>query len=87
MEGITEESDRMVKKIVNIYYKERTAYNLKPGDIILIDNNRTVHGRSPFFPNYNGYDRFLIRCFGTFDYDKSLYARFNDSRTIRAIYS
>lgn len=87
MEGITDESDKMIQKIVNIYYKCRIAHNLQPGEIVLIDNNRAVHGRSPFFPRYNGYDRFLIRCFGTFDYEKSEYARFYTSRTIKAIYS
>ena len=87
MRGITEESDKMVKKITDIYYKYRLRHNLKPGEIILVDNNRAVHGRSPFFPKYDGYDRFLIRCFGTFDYSKSEYARPNNSRTVGAIYS
>lgn len=87
MEGIIEESHKMIKKIVDIYYSHRIGHNLKPGEIILLNNNRAVHGRSPFYPKYNGHDRFLIRCFGTFDYDKSLYARLNGSRTIRAIYS
>ena len=88
MKGITEESDEMIKKIVIIYYNERLVHNLKPGEIILIDNKRAVHGRSSFFPRYDGYDRFLIRCFGTFDYEKSLYARYNNnSRMVRAIYS
>ena len=87
MEGVTEEADKMIEKIVDIYYKERIAYNLKPGEIIIIDNNRAVHGRSSFFPKYDGYDRFLIRCFGTFDYEKSSYARGNGTRTISAIYS
>lgn len=87
MTGITEESDKMVKKITDIYYKYRLRHNLKPGEIILVDNNRAVHGRSPFFPKYDGYDRFLVRCFGTFDYKKSEYARPNNSRTVGAIYS
>jgi len=87
MEGVTEEADKMIEKIVDIYYKERIAYNLKPGEIIIIDNNRAVHGRSSFFPKYDGYDRFLIRCFGTFDYEKSSYARGNGTHTISAIYS
>jgi L-asparagine oxygenase len=87
MTGVTEESDKMVKKITDIYYKYRLRHNLKPGEIILVDNNRAVHGRSPFFPNYDGYDRFLVRCFGIFDYDKSEYAIQNNSRTVGAIYS
>lgn len=87
MQGIIEETHEMIKKIVDIYYNHRIGYNLKPGEIILLDNNRAVHGRSPFYPKYDGYDRFLIRCFGTFDYDKSLHARIEGSRTVRAIYS
>jgi L-asparagine oxygenase len=85
MSGITEKSDKLVNKIVDIYYKHRIEHNLKPGEIILIDNNRAVHGRSPFFPKFDGNDRFLIRCFSTFDYEKSEYARSN--RVIAAIYS
>lgn len=87
MFGITQNSHRMVKKIVDIYYKNRIAHNLKPGQIIFIDNRYAVHGRSPFFPKYNGNDRFLVRCFSTLDYMKSNIARQNESRTISAIYS
>lgn len=87
MFGITEESNRLIGKIVDIYYKHRISYNLKPGEIIIIDNRHAVHGRSPFFPKYDGKDRFLIRCFSVFDYNNSLYARGNDSRVVSAIYS
>jgi L-asparagine oxygenase len=88
MKGITEESQRMISRIVDIYYKERIAHNLKPGEIIFIDNNRAVHGRSPFSPRYDGYDRFLVRSFAVFDYEKSKTARMNGtSRTVAAIYS
>jgi len=87
MKGIEEQYDVMIKRIVDIYYKERISHNLKQGEIVLIDNRRAVHGRSPFKPKYDGKDRFLIRCFATFDYDKSKYARPNNSRNILAIYS
>jgi L-asparagine oxygenase len=60
---------------------------LKPGEIIIIDNRHAVHGRSPFFPKYDGKDRFLVRCFSVFDYNSSLYARPFDSRVVSAIYS
>lgn len=86
MTGITEESHNMVHRIVNIYYQHRIEYNLKPGEIIIIDNNRAVHGRSSFIPKYDGFDRFLVRCFAVFDYAKSEYARRNN-RTVLAIYS
>ena len=88
MFGMTEESQKLISKIVAIYYQHRITHNLKPGEIIFIDNRRAVHGRSSFSPNYDGYDRFLIRCFGTFDYDKSRDARdSSEPRMIKAIYS
>jgi len=87
MFGITEESNLLIKKIVDIYYQHRISHNLKPGEIIIIDNRNAVHGRSPFFPKYDGKDRFLFRCFSVFDYSNSLYARGNDSRTVSSIYS
>jgi len=89
MTGITTEATNMIKKIVDIYYQHKLRHNLKPGEIILIDNRRAVHGRSAFKPRYDGKDRFLIRCFATFDLSKSEYARENSEspRTISAIYS
>ena len=87
MTGITDESNEMIKKIVDIYYKHRLSHNLTPGEIIFIDNNRAVHGRSPFTPKYDGLDRFLVRCFGVYNYEYSAYARENGGRMISAIYS
>ena len=85
MKGITPEAENLVKKIVEIYYHHRIAHCLQPGEIIFVDNRRAVHGRSAFSPKYDGYDRFLVRCFATLDYEKSAHAR--DGRTVAAIYS
>jgi L-asparagine oxygenase len=87
MTGITDESNVMIHKIVDIYYKHRLSHNLTPGEIVFIDNNRAVHGRSPFVPNYDGLDRFLVRCFGVYNYEYSAYARENGGRVVSAIYS
>jgi len=87
MRGLTRKSNDMIKKIVDIYYKHRVWHNLKPGQIMFIDNRHAVHGRSPFFPKYDGLDRFLVRCFATLDYIKSNYARPYGSHTVSAIYS
>jgi L-asparagine oxygenase len=87
MEGITPEAEIMIKKIVNIYYEYRIEHSLKPGEIILINNNKATHGRSPFTPKYDGTDRFLVRCFGVLDYKKSEYARPNNKRVVSAIFS
>jgi len=87
MSGTTQRANMLIRDICNIYYKNRVEYSLEPGDIILIDNRRAVHGRSSYSPKYDGTDRFLIRCFSTLDYDKSDYARKEGSRIISAIYS
>jgi L-asparagine oxygenase len=34
---------------------------LEAGDIVVIDNRTTVHGRRPFTPRYDGTDRWLLR--------------------------
>jgi hypothetical protein len=85
MFSFNETGEYLLKKIENIYYKDRFQHNLTSGEIILIDNRRAVHGRSPFFPKYDGNDRFLVRCFSTFHYEKSAFAR--TGRMVNAIYS
>lgn len=87
MTGITEKANELLRQIIEIYYQHRISHNLQPGEMMFINNNRAVHGRSPFRPNYDGYDRFLVRCFATTHYEKSLYARLQNSRTVAAIYS
>ena len=87
MVGITPEAANLRKEIIDIYYNNRNYHVLKPGELLLIDNRRTVHGRSPFYPLFNGKDRFIVRSFITFDYNASVYARFNGGRTIAAKYS
>jgi L-asparagine oxygenase len=87
MFGINEDAQQLIGKIVDIYYKHRIHHNLKPGEIIIIDNRHAVHGRSPFRPKYDGKDRFLVRCFSVFDYQYSSYARPSESRVVSAIYS
>jgi L-asparagine oxygenase len=85
MTGITEEAQEMITKIVQIYYEYRTAICLQPGDILILDNRKVVHGRSAFSPKYDGTDRFLIRCFATRDYEKSESVR--KGRMVLAKYS
>lgn len=88
MTGINEEAEQLKNEIIDIYYKYRHSYILKPGDILFVDNNRAVHGRSSFTPKYDGTDRFIIRSFITFNLYKSKYARTtNNKRMIEAKYS
>jgi len=87
MFGTTEEATCLIRKIVNIYYVYREMHRLEPGDVLFIDNTRAVHGRSSFRPKYDGYDRFLIRCFVVFDYEKSRSVRPDGHRAVAAKYS
>lgn len=44
---------------------------LGPGDVFFCDNYRVVHGRTPFFANYDGWDRWLKRLNIVIDLRKS----------------
>ena len=62
-------------------YVERTVY-LASGAMLLIDNNHAVHGRTAFFPKWDGQDRWLLRTFTTCDLARSAGLRPNDGRVI-----
>jgi L-asparagine oxygenase len=40
---------------------------LEPGDMMIVDNRKAVHGRTGFSPRYDGQDRWLRRCFAVSD--------------------
>ena len=52
---------------------EETARTLRltPGDLVIIDNRVTVHGRTAFHPRYDGADRWLQRTHVTTDLRRS----------------
>jgi L-asparagine oxygenase len=93
MFGLTQEANNVIRRIVSIYHKHKLSHCLRAGQIIMVDNRRAVHGRSAFYPKYDGYDRFLIRCFAVFDLERTNYARETDddnkscSRMVKAYYS
>ncbi|QIS11468.1 TauD/TfdA family dioxygenase [Nocardia arthritidis] len=37
------------------------GHELRPGDVLVADNRRIVHGRTLFHPRYDGFDRWLLR--------------------------
>ncbi|MDN3358516.1 TauD/TfdA family dioxygenase [Actinomadura sp. DC4] len=52
-----------------------TTLALEPGDLLLVDNYRSVHGRRPFRPRYDGADRWLRHAMVTLDLGRSLARR------------
>ncbi len=63
MIGIDHESERILQKLSARISERATAVVLEPGDLLVIDNSRAVHGRSPFPARFDGTDRWLQRTF------------------------
>jgi L-asparagine oxygenase len=87
MSGVTDEAQAMIQRVVEIYRAHRFSVTLEPGQILLVDNVRAVHGRSPFTPSFDGSDRFISRSFAIRDLVRTRYARPGNSRTIAAQFS
>ncbi|MFD9302857.1 TauD/TfdA family dioxygenase [Streptomyces sp. NPDC060048] len=63
---------------------EATAHTLRltPGDLVIIDNRVTVHGRTAFHPRYDGADRWLQRTYVTTDLRRSRDHRPHDGHVL-----
>lgn len=61
MQGINAEAEFVLDKLKKIANKHKYWVALEAGDLLIIDNNRCVHGRSEFIPRYDGCDRWLLR--------------------------
>ncbi|MEU9104111.1 TauD/TfdA family dioxygenase [Streptomyces xanthophaeus] len=63
---------------------EATARTLRltPGDLVVIDNRVTVHGRTAFQPRYDGADRRLQRTYVTTDLRRSRGHRPHDGHVL-----
>jgi len=72
MIGLNEEAKILSEKIIRIYYERRKHIVLKPGNLLIINNHKAVHGRSIFTPNFDGNDRFIIRSFIMKNLDKTM---------------
>ena len=78
--------DAKSDEIVDIYYKCRNAYILQPGEILLLDNHKVVHGRSVYQPKFDGNDRFIIRSFIMNDLQK-IAGKTHGERTVKCRWS
>jgi L-asparagine oxygenase len=87
MRGVTDEAHAMVARVTEVYHEHRGSHTLEPGQILLVDNVRAVHGRSPFEPSFDGADRFIVRSFAVRDLVRTRYARPANGRMIAAEHS
>jgi alpha-ketoglutarate-dependent taurine dioxygenase len=60
--GDTEKAQQALGKLNNVIASNIQEVVLKTGDVLIINNDRAIHGRKPFTAKYDGTDRWLIRC-------------------------
>ena len=61
MVGLDEDASKALDKLNKAIPKRTSSIALKSGDVLIIDNKKTIHGRLPFTPRYDGTDRWLLR--------------------------
>lgn len=67
MEPMTESAAQALDAIRAGMLRVLVGAVLEPGDLLVIDNRKAVHGRTGFVPRYDGRDRWLRRCFAVTD--------------------
>jgi L-asparagine oxygenase len=61
--GVDPFAEHVVDEVSAAIERCQTAVVLEAGDLLVIDNNVAVHGRSPFVARFDGHDRWLQRSF------------------------
>ena len=61
--GIDAAADDVLVAVRSAITDVETSVVLEPGDLLVVDNNVAVHGRSPFSARFDGTDRWLQRTF------------------------
>ncbi len=61
MVGTDEQADAALRLLGATLAANHDSVVLEAGDLVLLDNDMVVHGRSPFTPRFDGTDRWLQR--------------------------
>ena len=61
MSGTTNRTEKALAELHAAVKRATKHVVLDDGDLLVIDNDRAVHGRTPFTPRYDGTDRWLKR--------------------------
>ncbi|MDT5038835.1 MAG: L-asparagine oxygenase [Micromonosporaceae bacterium] len=69
-------------ELQDVFERAGTAVRLAPGDLAVVDNRTTVHGRSAFVPRYDGEDRWLQRTYVLADLRRSRHHRPDDGHVL-----
>ena len=63
MEAASPEAQARLERLRGIAWETTEPIRLAQGDLLIIDNRRTAHARSPFTANFDGNDRWIQRAF------------------------
>ncbi|MFF6779747.1 TauD/TfdA family dioxygenase [Streptomyces sp. NPDC012510] len=69
--ALTPEGRDALTELARVAHETYTGVLLRPGDLAVVDNRVTLHGRSAFTPRYDGADRWLQRTFAFSDLRRS----------------
>ncbi|PWQ99244.1 guanitoxin biosynthesis L-enduracididine beta-hydroxylase GntD [Leucothrix arctica] len=82
MDTLDDETEDAIKALSDAFKQDQEDLTMSAGEICFIDNLRSVHGRNPFTPRYDGNDRWLKRVNITRDIRKSRDMRITDTSRI-----
>ncbi|MFL6139070.1 MAG: TauD/TfdA family dioxygenase [Frankiaceae bacterium] len=80
--GLDPEAQKAVEDLYRAACDIAASIYLEPGDLLLVDNHQTFHGRTPFRMHGDGWDRWLLRSFVTRDLPKSVADRPGNGRIV-----
>ncbi|WP_020657373.1 TauD/TfdA family dioxygenase [Amycolatopsis benzoatilytica] len=75
---VTGEAAEAMAELSGLFEASFSRIRLRAGDLAIVDNRVTVHGRSAFTPRYDGRDRWLQRTHVLADFRRSRDFRTND---------
>ena len=68
MSGTDPVAQEALEELARLVREHATGVTLKAGDLLVVDNDVAVHGRTPFTPRFDGTDRWLQRTFVVADH-------------------
>lgn len=80
--ALTEAGASALTELADLFEQSSSTLRLRPGDLAIVDNRVTVHGRTAFQPRYDGKDRWLQRTFALSDLRRSRDQRPGDGHVL-----
>ncbi|MFD1935554.1 TauD/TfdA family dioxygenase [Nonomuraea mangrovi] len=81
--GQTARAQKALQELRTAFEQTALVHRLQPGELAIVDNRITVHGRTEFRPRYDGRDRWLQRTFVTNDLRRSRHQRPADGYVLK----